>query len=92
MINLEIRVTQTYWMMEEMKQRFWHFKTKETHTRHVWREPAPDQVRITDSVTIVTNLEFKLPLFLKKAEVTRLSLVWLTSFSETESDFQLFQG
>ena len=30
------------------------------------RKPAPDQVRFTDSVTIVTDSEVKLPLFLKR--------------------------
>jgi len=38
-------------------------------------KPGPDQVRLIESVTTVTDREFKLPLSLKQARVTPLSLV-----------------
>ena len=39
------------------------------------RKPAPDQVRFTECVAIVTDSELQLPLFVKWAGVTPLSLV-----------------
>ena len=38
-------------------------------------KPGPDQVRFRASVTTVTDRELKLPLFVKQARVTPLSLV-----------------
>ncbi len=58
-----------------------------------WRKPANNQVSFTDSVTIATDSELELPLFVKRAGVTPLSQVWLSSLYEMENpEFLSFQG
>ena len=53
-------------MNEEIK---WRVCLKEGGDREklevYWEKPGPDQVRFIESVTTVTDQEFKLPLFLK---------------------------
>ena len=82
------------WMNEEIKYRVWLKGGGDREKLEVhWRKPGPDQVMFTESVAIVTDTEVKLPLSVKQAGVTPLSLVWLTSLCETEnSEFPSFQG
>ncbi len=81
-------------MNEILKHRL-HFKKGEEMERN-WvyrRKPASDQVRFTEKVTTVTDSEYKLPLFQKRAWLTLLSRVWQTSHFETDNpEFPSFQG
>ena len=57
-----------------------------------WEKPGPDQDRFIESVTTVTDRRLQLPLSLKQARVTPLSLVWVTSLGEMENSVSLISG
>ena len=58
----------------------WKWAETERNSRIIEEKPGPDQVRFIESVTTVTNRERKLPLSVKQARVTPLSLVELSPF------------
>ena len=82
------------WRNEEIKYREWLTEGGDREKLEVhWEKPGTDQVRFIESVTMVTDRELKLPLSVKQARVTPLSLVSVTSLCETEnSEFPSFQA
>ena len=63
-------------MNEEIKYRVWLKEGGDREKLEVcFEKPGPDQVRFREYVTMVTDRELKLPLSVKQAGVTPLSLV-----------------
>lgn len=82
-------------MNEEMKLRFWICRGEktETNSRFIEENLLPTRLGFTDLVAIETDSELKLPVFLKRVGVNPLSLVRVTSLSETENEeFPSFQA